>query len=111
MGQIDLTKVDHEGLYVPEEAPKPEAMRWIPISEKAPEDCTDVLLYMERDSWVYGTDQPVRKTEVNIGFYCDGSFYVVGCSNVKAIAWMPLPEAPGPCEYKDMVECGEERKL
>lgn len=85
MGQIDLTKVDHEGLYVPEEAPKPEAMQWIPISKKTPEPYKQVLIYIERDAWVDGIDYPIRKTEVAIGLFVCGSCYVEGCSNVVPI--------------------------
>lgn len=82
-------------------APK-SALEWIPFHAWMPEPYTNVLMYIERDAWVDGHDNPIRKKEVAIGNVSpDGSCYVDGCSGVVPIAWMPLPEAPGPCEYKD----------
>ena len=66
---------------------KADAMRWIPISEKFPQEDEDVLLqfpsnqgvgYYEDGDWM-----------INTG---DGIYSIIGYNEEKPIAWMPLPE-------------------
>lgn len=67
--------------------------RWIPVTEKLPENCVDVLAYIERMAWGDG-DAPYRKREIAIGYHVNGLWHVDGCSHVDCNAWMPLPELP-----------------
>lgn len=69
------------------ECGKQDAMQWIPISEKFPQEDEDVLLqfpsnqgvgYYEDGDWM-----------INTG---DGIYSIVGYNEEKPIAWMPLPE-------------------
>lgn len=62
-------------------------MKWIPISEKFPQEDEDVLLqfpsnqgvgYYEDGDWIINTGD---------GIYC-----TIGYNEEKPIAWMPLPE-------------------
>ena len=61
--------------------------RWIPCSERMPDDNTDVLLQF--------------KNNMGVGFYEDGDWAIntgdgiysmIGDNEEKPIAWMPLPE-------------------
>lgn len=61
--------------------------RWIPCSERMPDDNTDVLLQF--------------KSNMGVGFYEDGDWAIntgdgiysmIGDNEEKPIAWMPLPE-------------------
>lgn len=66
---------------------------WIPCSERLPEECEDVLAWIERDAWVEGNDYPIRKQEHNIGWHIEGRWHFDGLSHTaKCLAWMPLPE-------------------
>lgn len=67
--------------------------RWIPVAERLPEDCTDVLAYIERNAWGDG-DAPHRKREIAIGYHVNGLWHVDGCSRVDCISWQALPEPP-----------------
>ena len=73
--------------------PSAQPVQWIPCSERLPEPYESVLIYEERNAWVDGKDYPIRKKEIAIGIFSpDGFCNVYGCSRVKPIAWMPLPE-------------------
>ena len=66
--------------------------RWIPVTERSPEDSNSVLLYLDhRDG--YGS--------AAVGYYMGGEFWLyegvnITCDSagVDATHWMPLPAPP-----------------
>lgn len=57
--------------------------RWIPVSERLPEEKTSVLVYKHGD-WI----QPAKRIDV-CKYLGDGVFYLLNVTH-----WMPLPERP-----------------
>jgi hypothetical protein len=54
-----------------------------------------VLVYIERNAWPDGCDEPVRKREVDIGWHVDGRWHVDGVGKgLRVLFWMPLPKPP-----------------
>lgn len=66
---------------------------WIPCSERLPEECENVLGWIERNAWIDGSDYPKRKQEIAIGWHIKGIWHFDGyAGNTECFAWMPLPE-------------------
>ena len=78
--------------------------KWTSVEERLPELYDNVLVYYERNAWPDGADSPIRKREIGVGF-CGwpDRWHVDGCSKVKGIAWMPLPEPPLKEEKNEVV--------
>ena len=74
-----------------------EKQRWIPVTERLPENFQGVLAWIERNKWGDG-DTPTKTQECAIGGQIDGSWHFDGYSGkgTRCIAWRPLPEP-----YKD----------
>ena len=70
-----------------------EQDRWIPVTERLPENFEGVLAWIERNKWGDG-DTPTKTQECAIGWQIDGSWHFDGYSGkgTRCIAWMPLPE-------------------
>lgn len=72
---------------------KMENIRWIPVTERLPEEYKDVLCYYEY--FRYGDYNCMFRT-IDRGYYGNGIWggeAGQGHKN-KVIAWMPLPEQP-----------------
>lgn len=67
-----------------------EQTRWIPVSERLPEEAECVLVYAERNA--YDDKGVFRKKVIDIGWQVDGRWHIDCCNGVDGIAWMPLPE-------------------
>lgn len=68
-------------------------LRWIPVTERLPEEYKDVLCYYEY--FRYGDYNCMFRT-IDRGYYGDGRWggeAGQGYKN-KVLAWMPLPEPP-----------------
>lgn len=76
------------------EIPDRQHGEWIPCSESLPEECENVLAWIERDAWVDGSDYPKRRQESAIGWHIDGRWHFDGYAGrtTVCLAWMPLPE-------------------
>lgn len=67
-------------------------MRWIPVEERLPESCVDVLCWYEYYHW---TPEKVLP-EYGIGYWWNGMWCgeVANGRERRVLYWMPLPEPP-----------------
>ena len=79
--------------YAEEIAVARERQRWIPVTERLPEDGDVVLCWYEY--FRFGEYNRMYRT-YGIGYYINGMWGgdVSNGRNIKVLAWMPLPEPP-----------------
>ena len=79
--------------YAEEVAVAQERTRWIPVTERLPEDGDVVLCWYEY--FRFGEYNRMYRT-YGIGYYINGMWGgdVSNGRNIKVLAWMPLPEPP-----------------
>ena len=79
--------------YAEEVAVAQERTRWIPVTERLPEDGDVVLCWYEY--FRFGEYNRMYRT-YGIGYYINGMWGgdVSSGRNTKVLAWMPLPEGP-----------------
>ena len=77
--------------YAEEIAVAQERTRWIPVTERLPEDGDVVLCWYE-----YFRFGEYNRRTYGIGYYINGIWGgdVSNGRNIKVLAWMPLPEGP-----------------
>lgn len=77
--------------YAEEIAVAQERARWIPVTERLPEDGDVVLCWYE-----YFRFGEYNRRTYGIGYYINGIWGgdVSNGRNIKVLAWMPLPEGP-----------------
>lgn len=67
------------------------AQSWIPVSERLPEDRSNVVFY---------SDDLRNPTRMLLGLYVDGRWMSCGYEMVNVTHWMPKPDAPAAAEGK-----------
>lgn len=79
--------------YAEEIAVAQEQTRWIPVTERLPEDGDVVLCWYEY--FRFGEYNRMYRT-YGIGYYINGMWGgdVSNVRNIKVLAWMPLPAPP-----------------
>lgn len=79
--------------YAEEIAVARERQRWIPVTERLPEDGDVVLCWYEY--FRFGEYNRMYRT-YGIGYYINGMWGgdVSSGRNTKVLAWMPLPDGP-----------------
>ena len=79
--------------YAEEIAVARERQRWIPVTERLPEDGDVVLCWYEY--FRFGEYNRMYRT-YDIGYYINGMWggHVSSGRNTKVLAWMPLPDGP-----------------
>lgn len=79
--------------YAEEIAVAQERQRWIPVTERLPEDGDVVFCWYEY--FRFGEYNRMYRT-YGIGYYINGMWGgdVSNGRNIKVLAWMPLPEPP-----------------
>ena len=81
-----------------------KTQQWIPVTERLPEDCKDVIVWYEY--FRYGNYNRMYQT-YGIGYQHEGHWG--GCVSgicARCIAWMPLPE-----KYKEETKTVERPKV
>lgn len=84
---------DRYARYAEEIAVLQERTRWVPVTERLPEDGDVVLCWYEY--FRFGEYNRMYQT-YGIGYYINGMWGgdVSNGRNIKVLAWMPLPERP-----------------
>ena len=79
--------------YAEEIAVLQERLRWVPVTERLPEDGDVVLCWYEY--FRFGEYNLMYQTS-GIGYYINGMWGgdVSNGRNIKVVAWMPLPAGP-----------------
>lgn len=100
--EISTVEGCRKAMRIAKERSEQEGQRWIPVSERLPEDLEDVLVWFEY--FRYGGFNRLHQT-IGISYTLDGkwSAFVNGFSgwkDLRIIAWMPLP-----MPYKEEQTC------
>lgn len=97
--KIDWQAIDWQA--VAEKAVEIQKNKWVPVSERLPEDMQRVLIWFEY--YRYGDFNCMYQT-YGFGYVCDGEWSPfingeTGWQDKRIIAWQPLPEP-----YKEETE-------
>lgn len=87
---VRLAKYEDTGLTPEQVRELQERQRWIPVSERLPDEPEENPIFENKKLELYLVS--VRNTDYAFRAFWNGKLFTDGWSKLDVIAWMPLPE-------------------